>query len=316
MLKLTKRKKGEKECIRALRRFCKYISDSDHRNHRPNLKKDSSGKVVCKAINHNCPEQTEEAFIQTVLKRFNEYLKSRKGKRGKRTRERWWDLCYRTPLCVKLTDLERSFIEKIIIQRIAPDSPCRTAWHICPDTGSADLHIIVCAITRDGPPKVTVSSRFGGKDGENIFAALANIDKEIAEKIRKNEEQDASRTYYRVDFSTPIEKRLKSKGRKKGAPSKLAKLLAELPYNISITNLEASIRKVGHQCSKPDKKGVTIYFDGNQRPFWHSLPRLFKDIAMAKSKSKGKNPPEKPKHSKDPDAPADPDDNDSPQDPT
>lgn len=286
MLKESTRDKSEKSSPAGLTAFCAYTQDPSEPSH--------IGKTILPAKNYNCEDQSEGAFLKGITTAFKNYQESRKGKKGKRTKDLWLDLCYSTPLGTHSSPLERAAIGALIVNQLAPNSPCRTAWHLDPLSGKDDLHVIISAITIDIPPRVTISSQFGGTAGKNIFAILNRTDKEISGMLRINPDRPTT-----INLDTPVEIRKKAKGRKKGTPSRLAKLLAALPDTITTTNIKAAIESLGFSCKPPRKNGIVVFFNKEQegKPFFQTFPRLWNDIALQQSinkKSKKKKVVENP----------------------
>lgn len=278
MIKRVTRDIDEYASISALQGIVRYLSNQKHPNHK--------SKTVLTARNYNCPGQSANEFIGSILIAEEQYQKFREGKRGKRTKALYQELVYSSQEHSKLDQNERDIIEKLIISKLPPNTPMRTAWHVDKKSGREDMHILLSAKTIGYPPKVSISAHFGG-GGRNIYAEFTLLDSDITSLLNSN----------------PARKPVKSmaKTRKDNAAKFVKKLPLAQELAVSFARSKSppapdSIRiltkKLGYEVESLTDKFMAVKFRSHGKPRRFGISKLINDIQLALDLNKLKNTPQ------------------------
>lgn len=274
MIKVVKRHTLRASSQKILAARVVYIADATHPDH--------LNKIIGTPKNYNCPDQTEDGFINEVIRLDSEYLKYREGKRGKRTKRLFEEIVYSSPYLADLTDDELDIAEEIVVAALVPDAAARSNRHKSKPgkkkakKGRTDFHILTSAKTTGYPPTTTIWGKFGGKGKACIFPALDELDAEIARRINARRKPE-HRIKSRLDVRR--EQAIAAKGQK---PS-LAQEIAEANPTLLITakNIRATIEALGHAVPKITDRFISIIFSGAKKPRRYNLPELLEGIALA-----------------------------------
>lgn len=279
MIKPVNRKSEEYSSLLALERIVRYLSNHKHPNHR--------NKAVLPARNYNCPGDSTNEFIGSILIADEQYQKFREGKRGKRTKALFQELIYSSHEHSKLTQDERDFIEKLIVSKLPPNTPMRTAWHIDKKSGREDMHILLSAKTIDYPPKVSVSAHFGG-GGRHIYAEFTLLDSHITRMLNQNPE--------RKPVKSMVKKRKENAAKFVNAPplaQELARSFARTKLPLTPESIQILTKKLGYEVVSLAEKFMAVKFrppDGKTRRF--GISKLINDIQISLDLNKVKNSPQ------------------------
>jgi len=276
MIKPVPRDSAQYSSLQALEGIVRYLSNPKHSNHR--------NKAVLPAQNYNCPGNSANEFIGSILIAEEQYQKFREGKRGKRTKALFQELVYSSQNHSKLTHDERDFIEKLVISKLPPNTPIRTAWHIDKETGREDMHILLSAKTIDYPPKVSISAHFGN-GGRHIFAEFTLLDTDITRMLNGNPN--------RKPLTSMTKKRKENAAKFVKAPPlahELARAFARTKLPIAPEAIEILTKKLGYEVKSFNENFMLVKFrppDGKTRRF--GIPKLIHDTQLALNLNKVKN---------------------------
>lgn len=150
---LARKGEDKRKSMDGLQAHLDYLEDPTHEDH--------EGMVLLPGCNYNCPGQARDDFFGAVDQTNKNYnaLKDLLGI-NKRSLIKWEEViyclgnrCYHTPE-------EREAIERRIIKIVCGDAPARATWHMNPETGDDDLHIVFAAQQPNG--RLTLEHCIGG----------------------------------------------------------------------------------------------------------------------------------------------------------
>ena len=151
--KLAKKGKDKRMSMGALNEHLDYLEDPTHDDH--------EGMVLLPGRNYNCPGKTREDFVVGVDQTHKDYIDLKTALRiSKRSLIKWEEIIYSLGKGCYHTPAEREAIERRIIKRVCGDAPARATWHINPETGDDDLHIVFAAQQPNG--RITLEHTAGG----------------------------------------------------------------------------------------------------------------------------------------------------------
>lgn len=129
----------------ALIAHLKYLRDPTDKDH--------AGMVLLPGRNYRCDGDDDDALVKACKRMLKNHLRIKNlNKINKRTYRLWGELIYNLGNHCYHTPEEREAIERKIIETLFPDVPCRAVWHIDPETGYDDLHIIYAHTRPNGEP--------------------------------------------------------------------------------------------------------------------------------------------------------------------
>ena len=115
--------------------------------------KDHAGMILLPGRNYQCDGNDDDDLIKACKRMLANHLRIKDLKKvNKRTYRLWGELIYNLGIHCHHTPEEREAIERKIIDTLFPDVPCRAVWHIDPETGYDDLHIIFAHTRPNGEP--------------------------------------------------------------------------------------------------------------------------------------------------------------------
>jgi hypothetical protein len=234
MIKIEHKRPKVKKCsIEWLASYLDYLADVSEKDHGP------KGMVLLPGRNCRCEDDTPAAFLAAVLERQVHYLQVRDGKEGKRSPLLWGELIYNLGKGVYHTAEERDYIEKLLIDRVAPNSSARAVWHINPKTGFDDLHILMSAKTLDGLMTLR-------RTKVKIRKRLNAIDQEIADYLNSHAHPD--RTHIIITAAKVAKEKAAKRARdaKKPTPRPLPEQIASMTDDeVTVNNLPSFLEKLG-----------------------------------------------------------------------
>ncbi len=258
---LISRNKGRAKSQKVLKVRVAYLEDKVHKKH--------VGKIITAANNLNCDGPGGEDFVSQCIKANEEYQELHLGRPGRPTKTLFIEVTYSSPVGAFLTDAERNIICKKALDKYAQNSACRYAWHINPDTGRSDLHLLLAAKSNDYPPEITIWRKHAGSTGENLYASMDRLGTEIAEELN---EKRTPATHLKSAEQVHKETLVSASGKKD--------LAAELaPLNKSQDDLVAGILELNYNVTKDTKNNVSILFPGAKRASRYNKKELLRQIA-------------------------------------
>ena len=156
--------------IKPLNDYLDYLEDTTHEDH--------EGMILMPGRNYNCGGTTRDDFVDAVIDMQSNYLIVREGESGKRSADLWGEIIYNLGKGVYHTPEEREKIERKILSRIAPNTPARCYWHVNPDGGYDDLHIVIAAKNLKGKmalQRTATHTLKRLKQLDGVFATYLNI---------------------------------------------------------------------------------------------------------------------------------------------
>ncbi len=260
-----------------------YIADQKHTNH--------AGKTILGVRNVNCPGASVTALRIAVILKFEDYVFSRKGRRGKRSSKKWLEIIYSSPPSTRrdengkivpcLDATERALIEEAIITEGPPkDCPARLGWHIDDNTGRCDLHIVVSTIN-DGD-RVWTNDGFG-HGGKNLNLEFERIEAKALEAINRNREPE-----HRILTPRQVRHRkLKKLGRKT-----LAEKLAAANWDGMRASLRNVLQQLGYIILTMTPKRVRVRLKSSTKTVAYNLETLVKNMKLARKRRHPQGPEE------------------------
>lgn len=257
----------------------KYLSDSDHPDHKDKIEIHSH-KI------YNVPCSTTGGFLAAVLNTEEAYVGYREGKRGKRTNSVWDESIYRTPDNTDLNERELIEVEREMLSIRPKGTPAFTQWHYNKIRASWDLHVLCPTKSSDWPPRVILSDRYGaGK--ENIYPALDRLDQDLVDLLNLHRASDKR---IKSKLERKKEKALAALGEKKALAKEIARLTKG---SITRGNLVDLIQEAGHQVPRPPQsesaRTISVIFSGRKQPRRYDIAELL-DEANAPKKADHKAP--------------------------
>jgi len=249
MIKLVRRSAIKASSKATLAERVDYISDPNHKDH--------IGKLILRAKNYNCLDQSAESFKNEVINLDRAYKQYRRGKKGKCSPRILEEIIYSTAKGAHPNQEEREGIEKKVVATYASRAACRTAWHYNDKTGRADLHLLFSTKNNDFPPALTLWADFGGRGGRNLNASFDSLDNEITHLLNRNQERMEK---LKSAESVRKDKVVVVQGTK---PPLWKELADKYPSNIDEENVREAIEALGYRVTKHTKKSVSVQFSKN-----------------------------------------------------
>lgn len=150
------------ESVEELIKHLNYLKDPTDKDH--------AGMILMPGVNYNCAGNDDEAFVKACKRMLANHLRIKTLKKiNRRSYRLWHELIYNLAEHCHHTPEERDAIEKKIINTLFPDVPVRAVWHIDPETGWDDLHIIFAHTRPNGEPTLKrtgtgISKKFDALD--------------------------------------------------------------------------------------------------------------------------------------------------------
>lgn len=260
---LISRSKQRAKSQKVLRGRVAYLVDQDHKAH--------VGKIIYPAQNFNCPGPDGEDFVSECIKADEAYQEARSGRPGKPSLALFVEIIYSSQTGAHLTDLERDSIAKIALNEFARNTACRYGWHINPETGRADLHILLAAKDDDYPPKIALWRDFGGKNGRHLYASMDRLGTTIVKALNKKRSKDRQ-----LKSAEQVHKERIKSITGKNKPDLAAELA---PLSLSQAELVDGIKSLGYNVTKDTETNVSIMFPGSKRSARFSKSDLLRKIA-------------------------------------
>lgn len=254
MIKLVRHSTRLAASLKHLSRRVVYLEDQEHRNHK--------GKEIVCARNYRCGHASSD-FIKEVLRLDASYQHARKGLSGRPGRRLFEEIVYSSPKNVWMDERERSQIESTIVRLVAPNTTCRTAWHLDSVTGRADMHLLLAARTQDDPPSTTLWGRFKG--AKHIFVEFERCDLRIAAILNLRTSRPSVKTARQVR---------KAKYASQTMASNLAQVASE---SVTAENLSELITKAGHKVISQTERTICIIFKGRKRSLRYNSAKLVEE---------------------------------------
>lgn len=162
----------------ALIAHLKYLRDPTDKDH--------AGMVLLPGRNYRCDGDDDDALVAACKRMLKNHLRIKKlNKINKRTYRLWGELIYNLGKHCYHTPEEREAIERKIIETLFPDVPCRAVWHIDPETGFDDLHIIYAHTRPNGEPTTKRTETGQRKQTDALDRWCANLLNNAKNKPKK-----------------------------------------------------------------------------------------------------------------------------------
>lgn len=206
------REKAKKASISVLEDYLKYLADITHEDH--------AGMTLLPGRNYNCgPSEAELVAAIDAMDKNYRHVRKLKGS-GKCTADIWDEAIFNLGEGCFITEAERDEIEQKIIAEICPDSPARATWHIDPENGWDDLHIVFSTTT----PRGTLNL---ARTETHLFRRQKSLDRWAADLLNGSKSKPKDRIAH-IKTAAAVEKEnLKVEARKKKDAEKEAKKSAK-----------------------------------------------------------------------------------------
>ena len=264
MIKLEKdRHPNALTLITSLRDHLKYLADTKHDDH--------EGMIMMPGRNYGCADDSAQAFIDGVNEADAKYEQVRDGLQGKRSPRLWQEIIYNLGVGVFHTEDERLQIERKIIAEFAPNSAARATWHVDPETGYDDLHILIAAKTKDGTMTLA-------RTEENQLSKFKRIDRETADDLNARPSPKRTHTIKTAAQVGHEKARERAKAKKKPKPKSLPQQIAKMTKKeVTAENLPSFLKKLGIEIAKLTQKSIHLLFPRRRKKgtYWVKREGIF-----------------------------------------
>lgn len=233
MIKIEHERNHSKlKAIKSLNDHLDYLQDTTHEDHKD--------MILQPGRNYFCAGDSRDDFVVAVVESQSRYLTVREGLSGKRSSDLWAEIIQNSGKACHHTPEEQEHIEREILARIAPDTPARCYWHIDPENGYNDLHIIIAAKNLEGTMALQ-------RTDTHMLKRLKILDAEFAEYLNGRARTGRKPGIKPAHVVGTEKARARSKAAKKGKPQPLAKQIAKIAGETEVTadNLPGMLERLG-----------------------------------------------------------------------
>lgn len=265
-VKLIRHKLEDLSSLEALGGFLDYVLNRDHKNHK--------GIKLGEMQFFGCEDKSKSGFLEAVKDADRKYRQSlaRKRHAGKRSVKLWEQIVFSTAYDANEHLRNKQAMEKLLVEKLCPDSACVLVPHWNAETGRLDEHLIFASKTKDPKPVLTLRNKFFG--GRHFSKCFEELDKELTDALNRGVEQ-------KLKTADEVHReRLEEKNKERHEGKKLVWNLAReiIVAGVERHSLRIAIEFLGGEVTRETKRNISVRWENIRRVQRYNKEKLDADI--------------------------------------